>query len=272
MATRGLTTASSLAPPDLDGTTPWFAPWWPWLDPVLAHWRQQGSVSDALNALTPRTPVVFVPQAHLPSAQAYEDFIAASRCVPTRDNLHDFFNGCCWHRFPQTKLRLNQLHGEALRRNGVQATRGPVRDALTLFDENGALLQAPDALWQALAQRDWHRLFVSLRPLWREVRWVLFGHALLEKLVQPYKSITAHVYRVAPEVAPGDRALDDWLAATLTPDHLATKPYQPLPVMGVPGWTVDNAVPAFYTDREVFRPQREAGLFRTTFRDKSGKA
>ncbi len=74
--------------------------------------------------------------------------------------------------------------------------------------------------------------------------------------MQPYKSITAHVYRVAPEAAPGDRALDAWLAATLTPEHQALKPYQHLPVMGIPGWSPANEDPSFYADREVFRPRR----------------
>jgi len=53
---------------------------------------------------------------------------------------------------------------------------------LTVFDENAAFLQAPDALWDALAAKDWQRLFVDLRPLWREAHLLLFGHALLEKL------------------------------------------------------------------------------------------
>lgn len=256
MATRGLTPSVAEAVPVLDGTTPWFAPWWPWAGPAWAHWREQGSVAKALNGLSSRVPVQFVPQADLPAGQAYEDFIYQQRRVPTRDNLHDFFNGCCWHRFPLAKLKLNQLQGEEIQRAGIQATRGPVRDALTLFDENVALLQAPDALWEALAMRDWHRLFVTLRSQWARVRWVLFGHALLEKLVDPYKSITAHVYRIAPEVAPGDQALDAWLADTLTPSHLASKPYQPLPVMGVPGWVAASEDPAYYQDREVFRPKR----------------
>ncbi len=256
MANGGLIPQVGEGVPWLDGATPWFAPWWPWAEPAWAHWHLHGSVAAALNALPSQAPVQFVPQAELPEGQAYEGFIFAQQRVPTRDNLHDFFNGCCWHRFPQTKLRLNQLQGEEIQRLGVQATRGPLRDALTLFDENVALLQAPDVLWHALEARDWQRLFMTLRPLWQEVRWVVFGHALLEKLVQPYKSITAHVYRVAPEVAPGDRALDAWLAATLIPEHLARKPYQPLPVMGIPGWSPANEDPSYYADQEVFRARR----------------
>ena len=57
-----------------------------------------------------------------------------------------------------------------------------MRDAITVFDENGALLDAPPALWEALLARDWPRLFVDLRPLWAQARLVIFGHALLEKL------------------------------------------------------------------------------------------
>src|SRR5881392_4107317 len=33
----------------------------------------------------------FVPQEALPEGRAYEEFIGATGCVPTRDNLHDFF-------------------------------------------------------------------------------------------------------------------------------------------------------------------------------------
>lgn len=113
--------------------------------------------------------------------------------VPTRDGLHDFFNGLCWMHFPQTKRRLNQLQAAQIALTGIQPVRGPARDALTVFDENAAFLQAPDALWEALVAKDWYALFVTLRPLWGQAHLVLFGHALLEKLVSPRKAITAHV-------------------------------------------------------------------------------
>ena len=58
----------------------------------------------------------FVPQSFLPAGQAYEQFIFETGTVPTRDNLHDFFNGLCWLRFPKTKQKLNQLQaGEKVR-------------------------------------------------------------------------------------------------------------------------------------------------------------
>lgn len=204
------------------------------------------------------SPVRFVPQFELPAGTAYEQFIFDTGTVPTRDNLHDFFNGLCWLRFPLTKQRLNRLQAAELAADGVREVRGPVRDALTLFDENAALLQAPEPLWDALIERDWVRLFVTLRPLWSQARLVLFGHALLEKLVTPYKSITAHVFREPVPLELGDDLArwDAWLAQALNAPLLATKPFTPLPVLGVPGWAAENGDPAYYADAQVFRPRR----------------
>lgn len=219
-------------------------------------------------------PVRFVPQPPELLDGAYERHIHLRREVPTREGWHDFFNGLCWLRFPQTKQALNRLQADAVavtlaQQGSLQGQRGPLRDALTLFDENAALLQAPEPLWQALLARDWQRLFVTLRPLWAEARLVLFGHALLEKLVQPYASITAHVLcaPVPQEVGAHTHeeatthSWDGWLAQRLLadPQWLAgrpTKPFTPLPVLGVPGWWRANEAPAFYADQTVFRPPR----------------
>ena len=196
----------------------------------------------------------FVSQGELPSDIAYETFIYSHKRVPTRDNLHDFFNGLCWLRFPQAKSHLNFLQAQEITSQGVGATRGPLRDALTLFDENVLFLQSSDALWQALQDRDWIKLFVQLRDEWQSAHVVTFGHALLQKLVTPYKSITAHVYRIASDVeAQDDQALDDWLASNLQPNFLATKPFLPLPVLGIPGWWPENKDASFYADTQVFR-------------------
>lgn len=238
----------------------------PWFGPFAADGRAvQGQLSaghdlpQALGSL-PACPVRFVPQTVLPAGTAYEQFIFDTGCVPTRDNLHDFFNGLCWLRFPLTKQRLNHLQAAEIAAAGVREVRGPVRDALTLFDENAALLQAPEPLWDALAARDWHTLFVTLRPLWAQARLVLFGHALLEKLITPYKSITAHVLREPVPMALGHdlAAWDAWLAHGLSAAQLAAKPFTPLPVLGVPGWWSANEAPGFYADATVFRPPRTA--------------
>ena len=225
-------------------------------DPVWAHTRFARQIAQASVSLTLGTggAVEFVSQGELPTDIAYEAFIYSHKRVPTRDNLHDFFNGLCWLRFPKTKSRLNFLQAQEITSQGVGATRGPLRDALTLFDENVLLLQSSDALWQALQDRDWIKLFVQLRDEWQSAHVVTFGHALLEKLVTPYKSITAHVYRIASDVdAQNDQALDDLLASDLQPNFLATKPFLPLPVLGIPGWWPENEDASFYADTQVFR-------------------
>lgn len=239
---------------------PWFAPVAANGRAVQVHLSAGHPLPQALSAL-PACPVRFVPQTDLPAGTAYEQFIFDSGRVPTRENLHDFFNGLCWLRFPQTKQRLNQLQAAEIAAAGVREVRGPVRDALTLFDENAALLQAPEPLWNALIGRDWHRLFVTLRPLWAQARLVLFGHALLEKLVTPYKSITAHVLREPVPMALGDdiTAWDAWLAQALSAPVLAAKPFTPLPVLGVPGWWPANEAAGFYADASVFRAPRHPG-------------
>ena len=239
----------------IDWAVPWLEPW-RHRGQQGAQWVQQGSTcAEALNQLARSVQlnaVQFVDQAALPVGQAYEAFIDQTRQVPTRNGLHDFFNGLCWLQFPRTKRRLNQLQAAQIGQEGITPVRGTVRDALTVFDENAALMQAPDALWSALDAKDWALLFGALRPQWSQVRLLLFGHALLEKLVQPRKAITAHVYRV-PEGLADWHAIDPWLAEDLTAQKIAAKPFAPLPVLGVPGWCHANHAAAFYDDIKVFR-------------------
>lgn len=206
------------------------------------------TVAEALNAED--ASVHFVPQAALPPSQAYEAFIARSGQVPTRDNLHDLCNGLAWHAWPALKTRLNALQAQALARDGVGSTRGPLRDALTHFDEHGALLRAPAELCLALRERRWADLFVHRRVLWAQARLDVVGHALVEQLLTaPRKGLTAHVIFGS--------AAD---AAALTADRWAARPFVPLPVLGVPGWWPANDEPAFYVDASVFRPARRGAM------------
>jgi len=233
----------------------------PWLAPYRAHGEVAAqaasgtSVASALQAVKPPSAPDFVHQDSLPAGQAYEAHIFQTRTVPTRDNLHDFFNGLVWLAFPQTKRRLNELQAAEIARTGIGATRGPLRDALTLFDENGAVLDAPAALWEALVARDWHALFVTRRALWSEARLLVFGHALLEKLVAPRKAATAHVLLPLPGADRSAALGDAELARSLSPQRLVQKPFVPLPVLGIPGWCADNVSAEYYDDPKVFRPR-----------------
>jgi Protein of unknown function (DUF3025) len=225
----------------IDWRATWLAPYAELARPVLERLEQGASVAQAMGEGAPR----FVAHAELPSGEAYESFVWRTGNVPTRDNLHDLFNALVWRRFPALKRRLSQLHAAQIEIEGIGTERGPLRDALTLFDENAALLQAPRLLFDALCAHDWHALFVTQRAAWHDAQLTLFGHALLEKLTRPRKAITAHVCLVAA---------DD--PATLTPEWLTSKPFLPLPVLGVPGWWSGNEDAAFYDDAAVFRPAR----------------
>ena len=93
----------------LDGID-WHAPWLVPLRAVGQAVQQRVLVgclvADALNSVG-ACPVGFVRQAELPPGQAYEQYIFDTGQVPTRENLHDFFNGLVWLQFPHTKRRLN---------------------------------------------------------------------------------------------------------------------------------------------------------------------
>jgi len=213
-------------------------------------------------------PLRFVPQAALPEGTAYEEFIGATGQVPTRDNLHDFFNGLVWLTFPIIKRQLNALQAAQIAQDGVGKSRGPARDAATIYDENSALLVVRDdadgaALVDALRSHRWREAFVERAAQFGPDAQVwLFGHALMEKLVAPYKAITAHTRVV---LAGDDYWLQDdagrraWLdrveAQRLAEEGLAKGSFTPLPVLGIPGWwpQQDNA---FYEDQTVFRAKR----------------
>src|SRR5438034_8379328 len=50
-----------------------------------------------------RMQIRFAEQALLPNGTSYEVFIHDTGQVPTRDNLHDYFNALVWLSFPKIK-------------------------------------------------------------------------------------------------------------------------------------------------------------------------
>jgi hypothetical protein len=225
-------------------------------------------------------PIRFVPQSALPDGMAYEQFIGATGCVPTRDNLHDFFNGLVWQSFPLVKRQLNALQAAQIAVAGVGKSRGAARDAATIFDENAALLVVRDiaagrALVDELRAHRWREALFQRRALFGSAAQVwLFGHALMEKLVAPRKAITAHTRVVFADaayfaLAPGQQRewIDRHLAAVLANEELTTAGFTPLPVLGVPGWWPGQDE-AFYADASVFRPKRPA--FTAALKDMPG--
>ncbi|WP_420476857.1 DUF3025 domain-containing protein [Noviherbaspirillum sp. ST9] len=215
-------------------------------------------------------PIRFVPQASLPEGMSYEAFISASGGVPTRDNLHDFFNALVWLTFPKIKVQLNALQAAEIARAQMQGAthggkgRGRVRDAATLFDENAALLVTCNpGLLEALQDHRWTEALMTQREcFWRDCHVSLFGHALMEKLVRPYKAVTAHAWPVLVDAAffrlPWTERIDriDDIVAKQLEAGLTSADFTPLPVLGVPGWW-EGQDAAFYADTSVFRPKRQ---------------
>lgn len=251
---------------DLSCSGPLFEP--------LRHWLKQlpaAPESRELNALLARHPVLgddgrairFVP----PSADglAYECRIRDHGRVETRpDNWHDFFNALIWLTFPRSKRAITAAHVAAMAPAG--ARRGSVRDALTHFDECGiVVLSTQPELLELLRAHCWRELFADRRRAVIDgMRFVIFGHATYERLLKPYRGLTAKaiLYTVdeswlALSGEALNAAIDGRLAADLASGrYLRPRDFQPLPLLGIPGVTPDSEDPAYYDDVEQFRPAR----------------
>jgi hypothetical protein len=254
----------------IDWTRPWLAPLLPAAQPILqaADWRSALNLAATAAALHNYRglPVRFVPQSDLPADTAYEAFISATGNVPTRENLHDFLNALAWLTYPRIKMQLNALQAAEISRAGSHhAIRGKLRDAATIFDENAALLITDDeGLAEALRAHRWRDVFMARRTQFgRHCEVWLFGHALMEKLVTPYKAITAHAW---PMIVGAEffampfhdkRAWIEHAGARELAKGLLTSHFTPLPVLGVPGWW-PHQDGRFYEDTDVFRPKRNA--------------
>ncbi len=219
---------------------------------------------DALNALATARGTTqarglplrfFTPDGRL-SARDYETHILQTGMVPTRgDTWHDVLNALVWLRFPRFKAALNAAHGEAIALE-TDARRGRRRDALTVLDESGVWVISRDpALSAMLAERKWHGLFWEARSrVETGMRFVVVGHALLEKALAPYPAMTGKCLTLIgdlPELDTADALAVQALGAIDTPRQLP-----PLPVQGIPGWDPANSDAAYYANREVFRPAR----------------
>jgi hypothetical protein len=203
-------------------------------------------------------PLRFIAPAGRLSARDYETRILQTGQVPTRaDTWHDVLNALVWLRFPRFKAALNAAHGTAMGQE-TDTLRGRRRDALTMLDESGVWVISRDPdLHTLLAEHAWHTLFWERRlAVEREMRFVVVGHALLEKILAPYPSITGKCLMLNSDTLDPDAA-EAQAIATLdtinTPSQLT-----PLPVQGIPGWDAANACTTYYANQAVFRPARHA--------------
>ena len=214
-------------------------------------------------------PIRFVPAGELPDVE-YEKHIFCTGEVSTRENnWHDLFNALAWSRLPRLKRAMNAVHFEESG-SGGQGSRGMKRDALTLFDESGVIVISTNKdLLGALARKDWKSAFVKYAAAWHaEIRVIVVGHALLEKFLRPYKSLTAHALLLCMDESSCESqqkcqlpVIDELLAERILEGSILESPacLSPLPLMGIPGWWPAGAQDSeFYDDRQVFRPNLAA--------------
>ena len=234
-----------------------------------ADWIQTANGLAKRQALTNANAkaLSFNPQYGISDLLGYEANIYTTGEIPTRDNFHDFFNALMWLRFPLIKQTLNHLHYKEIKRSQAlsraETKRGRQRDAATLFDENCAIVVSTDAsIHYKLKHRQWKQVLFNDREYFRQSsEVVLFGHALIEKLMTPYKAITAHVWSISVDsqwfTQPVDERIafvDHYIAKELSQGFVSTD-FSHLPVLGVPGWWHDQTE-SFYDDTHVFRPAR----------------
>lgn len=250
-----------------DPKQPWWADYLPFLEQLNST---QFPACEQVNALLPAGlqseaghTIRFVPSTELDDG-AYEHRIYTTGQVSTRpDHWHDLFNALVWMRFPHIKIAMNTLHFHAYAQQS-DGRRGSLRDALTLFDECGVIVfsQRPELL-ESLARRRWSAVFQE-DLFKKDIQLAICGHAILEKYLSPYKSMTAKALLVQVDTKhmalPREELLsylDEQLAERLLAANVLTSPacLTPLPLAGVPGWWPGaEQDDEFYADQQVFRP------------------
>jgi hypothetical protein len=218
----------------------------------------------------------FIDQATINDQRYYEEIIDQKLQVPTRkNNWHDVFNALIWLQFPKTKLLLNRLHIHDIAQFGLHP-RTHRRNQLTHFDECGLVLAIPESsveqgnrLLSLLAGHQWQEVFCHQKDAWgRDLIPVIFGHANLEMLLNPFIGLTAKWLAV---VVPDDyqamtteqknAVLDACMVTRIQQlDGLSHKHiFKPIPLLGVPGWYHEQTT-FFYENTAYFRPAPAHGL------------
>lgn len=169
----------------------------------------------------------------------YDGSISLNGEVPClNESYHDLFNALIFAAFPRSKRLLHRRQHLAqtrwLERVGIDPSRPRLpgrrsreQDALTIFDEGGALLAFTNETLQ-----DWS-CWTEAKPIEalggaQKGRIVLFGHALLEHLFEGQKTFRASgIALKSPEPLAGPLLLpnlDRALAARLSNSHEFLEP------------------------------------------------
>ena len=219
--------------------------------------------------------IQFVAQGGKPTCfeQQYEPRIYLHGEIQTRlQNWHDFFQVLIWCTFSKTKIALNKLHfqqsNERQNNKCTHNNRGPLENAVTLFDECGAVVASSNkALLDDIVTHQWKNLFWQRRiQLRNQLKCFVFGHAMYEKALSPYIGMTSPAVLVlvdddfllasqATQLAELDNIISakfDSLEQIQSPKELF-----PFPVLGMPAWYHANRFESFYDNTHYFRPKRD---------------
>ena len=243
---------------------------WPTLDEYQALLQQSSPPPTSLNG----KPIFFVPQAHTVGQwiEDYEPRIYLKGEVQTRtENWHDFFQVLMWSTFPKTKATLNAKHYAAIQSrlstNPLSKQRSPIENALTQFDECGAVVvSSEETLLQHIQQFQWYELFwLQRKKTITRLQCFVFGHATYEKALNPYIGLTAHAVLLLVEkeffqwpLTQQLIHLDTTIADLFSKDrYQITRDFQPFPLLGMPGWDDNNSSDVYYKNTQYFRPGRK---------------
>lgn len=229
-------------------------------NPALSCLQDPNVSLEALNAIAQAQdcPVRFC-ATPARGALDYERRIVHEGRVHTRIHTwHDRFNAGMWLCWPHTKLSISKAHLQAAGKERSN-TRNRRRDALTLLDEVGVIIQAEPEIEALHRAHHWQAFFWEKRELWFQCIHPLFlGHGLAEQCLSPYLGLTGKALYLHP--SPQDpRSADLRLAEYLADPSALNSPRQlcPFPLLGTPSWHPDNHQPAFYRNHNYFRPKSQ---------------
>ena len=208
------------------------------------------------------------------SGMSYEERVYWLGEVETRPgNWHDGFNALIWLAYPLTKAALNSCHHQALAEQPAPRSsgRGPLRDALTQFDECGvAVVSSRLDLWEGIRAHRWKDVFWTRRAEAVScLKVFVFGHASFDMLRTSRvglcgKALFLHVDDAWLEQSTDMQLtdLDARMARRFTgamQAYTTPRDFYPLPLLGIPGVTPDNESPYYYDDPRQFRPLHLVG-------------
>jgi hypothetical protein len=231
------------------------------LDHFPAPHELRGLAVDLPSAIAPWFDFAEQDRAALLSAGGFDRLLARSARVPTRPgSFHDLLGALIWLHFPALKTAVHraQLAGEP-------GARTPSENAATHLDESGVLVfSCETSIFDSLAALQWAEVFWDRRlELRQSTRFLAFGHGLLDALRDPHprlmgKALFARVSRERLLLSDSDfRVFADQALAAVVPGFLSEPDcLEPLPVLGIPGWSAQQSR-AVYDDQRYFRRVRQ---------------